>query len=172
MRAFALVSILALTLAACGEKPAGPAKAAEAAQEGSSLTFDAAGLPTFKPGLWDVTQRDSDGEVEHTQQCMGAEATQEVRDFVTRETEGCTKQVNRSGGALVVSGVCTQADVRTDMRVALKGSDTRSEMSIRMTVQNLRTKEAPTTMEMTATGRWVGACPAGVEPGEEVGGEG
>ena len=172
MRALALVSVLALTLAACGEKPEpAPAEAADAgsATESSALAFDAAGLPTFKPGLWNVTSREPDGEIDTYQQCMGNEANAEMREAITSESEGCTKQVSRAGGALIVSGVCEQHEVRTDMRLMIKGSDTRSSMTMKMTVQNLRTKEAPTTMEMKVDGRWVGACPAGVSPGEKIG---
>lgn len=174
MRALALVSVLALTLAACGEKPAASAEAdAEAAPatEVSALAFDASGLPKFKPGLWDVTTREPDGEVETYQQCMGEEANAEIREAVTGQTEGCTKQVNRAGGALMISGVCEQHQVRTNINYIIKGSDTRSSMTMRMTVQNLSTKEAPATMEMKAEGRWVGDCPSGVAPGERVGEE-
>lgn len=174
MRALALFPLLVLALAACGDKPAASsgAEPADAAPTGeaSNLSFDASGLPRFKPGLWEVRSTD-DGVPDNYQICMGEEANEQVREAVTRQPEGCNKTISRAGGALAISTACEQAGARTDMKLVIKGSDTRSSMTMRMTVTNPGAGEASATMELKADGRWIGACPAGLEPGDRVDGK-
>jgi len=174
MRALALFPVLALTLAACGDKPgassgAEPADAARAG-DASSLSFDAAGLPRFKPGLWEVRSTD-DGKPDNYQICMGEEANEEIREAVTGASEGCTRNVSRAGGALSLSVACELGGARNETSYVIKGSDTRSSTSMRMTIKDLSTNNVLTEMVSKSDGRWIGACPAGLEPGERVDGK-
>jgi len=165
-RSLALASVLALTLFACDRSADSEAVAAVPVGDASSLTFDADGLPKFKPGAWAFSQTD-DGESETYQVCLGAEATAEIREAVNSTPEGCTKDISRAGGALVVSGVCERGGIRSNMRFSVRGSDTRVSIAMQMSLQNAGSSEA-TPMEMKAEGRWIGPCPAGVEPGERI----
>jgi len=172
--AFASVLALGAGLAACGDKTAQPgeekaAAAGEAGAESSNLSFDASGMPLFKAGLWEsrgVGFGGEDDEVNRT--CVGPELDAETREQIFGESEGCTKTVDRARGGLRVTGVCEQADVRTDMTLTMVGTQTQRTFNMEMKVDNLRDPDPAVTHKMTVVGKYVGPCPAGMQPGDEM----
>lgn len=171
----ALASVLALSagLAACGDKTAQPGdeKAAakgEAAGEASNLSFDASGMPLFKAGLWESRSVGDGEDNEVTRTCVSAELDAETRQQLFGESEGCTKKIDRTRGGLRITGVCEQYDVRTDMTITMVGNQTQRTMTLEMKVDNLRDPEPATGHKMTVVGKYVGPCPAGMQPGEEM----
>jgi hypothetical protein len=162
-----LISAVLLALAACGKPEAAQTAAAppKAAASPAGLTLGADGVPRLRPGLWEVAKTD-DGETETTRECMGDEANAELREMLTRETPNC--KVQRSGGAhgLKVASDCVQSGVRIQTTFTLAGSDTAYDMSLGMHV--VKPDGSREGGEMTAKARWIGACPAGVEPGQTL----
>ncbi|MGA0606136.1 DUF3617 domain-containing protein [Phenylobacterium sp. VNQ135] len=166
-----LVLAAPLALAACNAKPeAETAAASDAAAKASApaerLTLGADGLPRFREGLWEVTKIDG-GEREVTKRCTGAEVNQEMREMLTRETPDC--KTDRSSGPLGirVHAVCDQGKgLKTETTMTMSGSSTSwsSTLGLYVVTPDGRRDGG----EMTMKARWIGACPAGVKPGEDV----
>lgn len=167
----AVVSLVALaSLAACSKPDAaeGPkgADAAAVAPSGPGFKLGGDGLPRIKPGLWEVVKTD-DGEVETTRHCAGAEVDAEVREMLTRETPGCKTERSASAAGLRVRAVCEQpGGLKSDATVAMTGSETAYDMTVG--IYMVKPDGAREGGDITAKARWIGACPAGVQPGEDV----
>lgn len=166
-------SLLALSLVACQDKASETAQgnAPEAAAPTERLALDTAGLPTFRAGLWEVVKTSSDEAGETTQECIGAEANAQLREMLTRDG-GPDCKVERSNTIFSqkVRADCAQAGgLRTDTTFEVSGSETRYTMKLAMYV--VKPDGTGDGGEEVAKARWIGACPAGVKPGEEVGGE-
>lgn len=169
MRALLLLTLPVLALASCGDGAASseaPADATPAEAARSALTFGDDGMPRFKPGLWEVTQRDG-GDVETWRQCVDEGLDPETRAALQQAAQaGCTRTMDRSGGGLAVVSRCERGGVKIDSSITMRGSQTHQtiEFRIRMDPGN----GAATETVMTGESRWVGDCPAGVQPGERV----
>lgn len=170
----AIASILTLSagLSACGDKAAAPAadkaEAAEAAATASNLSFDPKGMPIFKAGLWESTHLEGEEKGESTRMCVGPELDAETREQLFGEQPGCTKSVDRARGGLKVSAVCAQGGVNTKMNITMVGSQTEQLMTMDMAIDNTADAEPASTHKMVLKSRWVGACPAGMQPGDLV----
>lgn len=170
----AIASILTLSagLAACGDKTAAPgaekAKGAEAAATASNLSFDAQGVPIRKPGLWETVHVAGDhlGE-EPIRQCLG-DLDEEDRQQLFGESEHCKTTIDRARGGLRVHAVCSQAGVNTDSTMTLSGSDTEHTMALEVKIDNTADSAPASTIKTVTKSRWVGACPAGMQPGDLV----
>ena len=163
------VALLALvSLAACGktETADAPKGANGAVVMPARLTLGGDGLPRLKPGLWEVVKTD-DGEVETSRQCTGEEVDAEIRELLTRETPGCKTERAAGPGGLRVQALCEQVGgLKTDSTIVMTGSDMAYDMTIGIyVVKPDGTREGG---DITAKARWIGACPAGVKPGEAV----
>ena len=159
----ALVSLAARGQAGKAEAPKG-ADAAAVAPAGFKLGGD--GLPRVKPGLWEVVKTE-DGEMETTRHCTGEEVDAEVREMLTRETPGCKTERSAGPGGLRVKARCEQAGgLKTDATVTMTGSDTAYDMTLGLyVVKPDGTREGG---DVVAKARWIGACPPGAKPGEDV----
>jgi hypothetical protein len=162
----ALVALVSLTACSQPTTAAAPKGADAAAVVPAGLTLGGDGLPRVKPGLWEVVKTD-DGEVETTRHCTGAEVDAEVREMLTREVPGCRAERSASPSGLKVHAVCEQpGGLKTDSTVLMTGSDTAYDLTIGIyLVKPDGTREGG---DITAKARWIGACPAGVQPGEDV----
>jgi len=168
MRLPALSLVALVSLAACGkaEKAEAPTGADAAAVAPSGLVIGGDNLPRFKPGLWEVVQTE-DGKVETTRHCAGAEVDAEVREMLTRETPGCKTERSASPGGLRVKSLCDQAGgLKTDATIVMTGSETAYDMKIGLYLVNADGSRDGG--DIIAKAKWIGACPAGVKPGEDV----
>lgn len=170
--AFASVLVLGAGLAACGDKTAQPGdKAAakgEAAGEASNLAFDAGGMPIFKAGLWESRSVGGDDDGEVTRTCVGPELQAETREQLFGESEGCTKNIDRARGGIRVTGVCEQAGVKINTVLTMVGSQTKRTMTLEMGVDNTADAEPGSVHKMVVESKYVGPCPAGMQPGDEM----
>jgi hypothetical protein len=168
MRLSALTLLALISLTACGktETAEAPKGVDTAAAAPSGLVLGGDNLPRFKPGLWEVVQTE-DGEVETTRHCTGAEVDAEVREMLTRETPGCKTERSAGPRGLRVKALCEQAGgLKTDATVEMTGSETAYDMKIGIYLVNKDGSRDGG--DITAKAKWIGACPAGVKPGEDV----
>ncbi|PZQ62374.1 MAG: hypothetical protein DI570_11015 [Phenylobacterium zucineum] len=172
MRTFALTLLAAAGLAACGGKPAAdagqPADTASIAPAAvaSALTLDANNLPKFREGLWEAVQTE-DGESETSQHCVGPEIDAELREMLTRETPDCQTQRSATPAGLKIDAVCNQAGgLKTETKLVLTGSETNYDM--KLGIYLVKPDGARDGGETQVKAKWVGACPAGMKPGDEV----
>jgi hypothetical protein len=171
MRMLTLVLLASASVAACGAKPAADAgqavdTAAVAPAAGSALKLGADNLPRFREGLWEVVQTE-DGQSETSKRCVGAEIDGEMRELLTRETPTCKTQRSASSTGLKVNAVCEQAGgMKTETSLVMTGSDTAYDA--KLGIYLIQADGAREGGETTLKAKWVGACPAGMKPGDEV----
>lgn len=181
-RTLLLSATALLLLAGCGEKTDKPGaeKGGETAVAKAGGDEDTGvpplgpdGLPRFKPGLWQVVKTDSASKEgpETTRDCIGAEANKEVRElFNAPASPGCKKTTSKGIGGIMVAQDCEQSGMKVRSAISLAGSDTRYTMKIDM---RITTPDGKTDGGViTGKARWIGACPAGMKPGDstDVGG--
>ena len=161
-------------LVACGEKAPQPAAAAAAetasAPKGLSGTppLDAQGVPHFRPGLYEVVQTSPDTAPETTRECMGDKANAEVRKMLLDPPKpGCKVSRSTGAGGLTYHAVCDQNGAQNTLKLNVLGNDTAYKMTLALGITPVPGGERVETV-MTAHGRWIGACPAGMQPGDIV----
>lgn len=169
-----LASALALSagLAACGDKTAAPGEqnaAAKGDTPASNLSFDASGMPLFKAGLWESRTVEGGEEGEGvTRTCVGPELDAETRQQLFDDQPGCTKSIERANGGLRVKAVCEQSVVKTEMTVVMTGNQTQRTVALDVKVDDTSDPEPASVDRMVAEAKYVGACPAGMQPGDEM----
>jgi len=173
MRRVLFASLAALAVTACGPKgetaaaPSAGAAAADAAAitPAGGLTLGADNLPRFRAGLWEVVETE-DGETEVTRHCVGEEANAELRELLTSETPGCQTQRQASTAGIKLNAICSQGGLKTETSLVMTGSQTSYDMKLGIYVVTPDGKREGSDTTMKA--RWTGACPAGVQPGQDV----
>jgi len=170
MRLLTVLLLASASLAACGAKPGAdagqPADTAATAPAPSGLTLDANKLPKFREGLWEAVQTE-DGQSETSQRCVGPEIDAEMRELLTRETPDCRTQRSASPAGLKINAVCNQAGgLKTETSLVMTGSETAYDMKLGLYL--LQADGAREGGESTVKAKWIGACPAGMKPGDEV----
>jgi hypothetical protein len=168
MRRVLLVSLAALAVTACGkdEKAAAPPAAdAAAVVPAAGLTLGADNLPRFKAGLWEVVKTE-DGQTETSRHCVGEEANAEVREMLTRETPQCQTTRSATPAGIKVNATCDQGGLKTETALSMTGSPSAYDLKLGIYVVTPDGKREGGEVAMKA--RHVGACPAGVKPGEDV----
>jgi hypothetical protein len=168
MRLPSLALVALVSLAACSkpETAAAPKGADAAATAPAGLVLGGDGLPRVKPGLWEVVQTE-DGQVETTRHCTGAEVDAEVREMLTRETPGCKTERSANATGLRVKALCEQpGGLKTDATIVMTGSETAYDVSVGLYVLQPGGQREGGESKLKA--KWIGACPAGVKPGEDV----
>lgn len=159
MKTRSLIS-LAMVLALSAGLSAYGQPLAQNAARASNLTFDAQGVPIFRPGLWEVVDEDGDGQ----KVCLGAGLTYELREQLFTRREECTHNIDRSGGALRVSGTCAKDGMQIDADATIIGDQTRHVITLK--VGFVRAGQAPIGHTMVMQSRWLSACPAGMQQGD------
>jgi len=158
-------------LAACS--PAAKTGEAAPASETQAATVQPAGLklggdgvPRFRNGWWEIVSTE-EGQTETSHRCIGDEIDAEIREMLTRETPTCQTKRSASPSGLKVNAVCAQAGgLKTETDLAMTGSDVAYDVKLGIYV--VTPDGARDGGETTMKARWVGACPAGVKPGDEV----
>lgn len=169
MRAFVFPALAAISLSACNAKPEAETGAstdtAAKPTVAEALVMGADGLPRFREGLWEVTKIDG-GEREVTKHCAGAELQSDMREMLTREAPGCKSERTSGPLGIKVRGVCEQGELKTETNLTMSGSATAWNMTLG--IHLLMPDGGREGGEMTMKARWIGACPAGMKPGDEV----
>lgn len=166
MRPILISTAALLALAACGQPDASTAQAPKTAAAGPALSLGADGLPRFRPGAWEVTKTE-DGETEISRHCTGAEMDAEIRNLLTRETPDCKATRSASPRGLKVTAVCSQpGGLKIESNLAMTGSETAYDLKLGL--YSILPSGERNGGEMTAKAKWIGLCPAGVKPGEDI----
>lgn len=165
------ISAAVLALAACGQQQTAneSADTGEKTVADGGLTLGADGVPQFRPGAWEIVEA-GDGGKEARRECVGGEATPQLREMVTRDYPKECKVDHESGSdRFYLKASCPQNGLTIDSELDLKGSDTQFEMKFGafVTMPDGKRQGGGTTL----SGRWVGECPAGVQPGQQIGGD-
>jgi len=172
MRKLVISSAALLALGACGQQPT--ANESANASEAVSGTTDGAlklggdGVPQFRAGAWEVKEA-GEGGSETRLECLGPEAAPQLREMMTRNYPAeCKVERNSSSERVYIKASCPQNGLVIDSEMDLKGSDTAFELKFGAFVTKPDgSRDGGVT---TATSRWIGECPAGVQHGEEIGG--
>lgn len=169
-----LVSVLAIAVAACsgggesGNSASGPDGVSTTTT--GKLTLGEDGVPKFKPGLWEMTAAEEGKPAETTKSCLGEDSNESVREAVTREFDKECKVDRRSGSeGIYIKASCPMNGMDTDALTEIKGSDENFEMKVEIDLS--MPDGSKHRSAIAAKGRWIGECPAGMKPGDEVGGD-
>lgn len=156
-------------LSSCGQSADEFQAAPPAAASAGKLQLDARGVPKFRAGLWEVTRSDSSspGETELEKECIGENASEELARALNSESDNCT--VSKSGGAsgIRVVSECLQSGSKIKSELSISGGDTAYEMRLKIGIVTPDGKSSGG--ETIDKARWIGACPAGMSPGDSVG---
>jgi len=174
---FIVPVLLTLSLAACQQEGAGTDGAAtqnnaQAAEEGKGAPPMAAdGTPEFRAGMWEATSQEDGKEPKTTRYCAGPDGATGYKELIARfEGTGQDCKVDRSTGAngLQIKSECKQGRATVESELTLAGTETSYEMAMSSHVVLPDGKRQGGGAK--SSGQWLGECPAGVEPGEEIGG--
>jgi hypothetical protein len=168
MRLPSLALAALASLAACGKAPEAetPNGADAAPAAPASLKLGDDGLPRMRAGLWEVVKTDG-GETETTRHCAGAEVDAEMREMMTRDAPGCRMERSAGPTGIRIKGVCEQAGgLKTETDFVMTGSESAYDMKLGIyLVKPDGTREGG---DVVAKAKWIGACPAGATPGEDI----
>ncbi|QPQ55123.1 DUF3617 family protein [Allosphingosinicella flava] len=168
---YLVISAAALALAACGQQQdsngsAEAGKTGETAAADGALKIGADGVPQFRPGAWEMTES-GDNANETRRECLGADANPQLREELTRSyPKECKVERDSNSGRLFVKASCPQNGLTIDSEIEVTGSDTAMNMRIGAFVTMPDGKRQGG--ETRIVGRWVGQCPAGVQPGDSI----
>ena len=150
-----LLSAGALSLAAAAAALAGP-------------TF-----PARKPGLWEMRSTEKSGGRESisVQQCADTATDKALQEYGLSQPKMnrkfCKEEMrNEAGKMLVHTEVCKQSDTRMTRRIIISGDFNAAYRVESHTVYEPVPKSAPPNDDVVAEMRWMGACPAGMKPGD------
>lgn len=170
-------ALLVLSLAACQQQGAGndanaSRRDAQAAEEGAGAPPLAAdGTPQFRAGMWEVTSQEQGKEPKNVRHCAGDDGATQFKELVGRleggEGEKCEADRITGPNGLQIKSQCQQSGLTVENELTLSGTETSYEMAMSTYVVLPDGKRQGGSV--TASGRWAGACPAGVRPGDKIG---
>lgn len=171
MRVYAVLGLSVLALTACSKKndkvAAAPGDAAPAASDAPVPGPMAA--PKRKPGLWSQTVS-SDGSSQTMKLCLDAATEAKLSVWGGQATaDMCAKNTFvRTPTGFTFDSVCDMgaAGKITTKGVGTGNFDTRYEIKATSVTTGSSMAQANGPHEMTITGTWDGACPAGMKPGD------
>lgn len=171
MRVYAVLGLSVLALTACSKKDdkvaAATGDAAPAA--GNAPVPGPMAAPKRKPGLWSQTVS-SDGSSQTMKLCLDAATEAKLSVWGGQATaDMCAKNTFvRTPTGFTFDSVCDMgaAGNITTKGVGTGNFDTRYEIKATSVTTGSSMAQANGTHEMTITGTWDGACPAGMKPGD------
>jgi hypothetical protein len=141
----------------------------------ASATAQTADFPPRKPGLWQVDMAMQGGQMpaQQMKMCIDASTDAEMHKLGMNASQGMCEQpsINRSGSTVTVDATCKMAETKATTHAVTKFSgDTAYHTDV-------TTKFDPPMMgrsesAMTQDAKWVGACPADMQPGDLLMGNG
>lgn len=171
MRVYAVLGLSLLALTACSKKDdkvaaatgdAGPAA-------GAAPVSGPMAAPKRKPGLWSQTVA-SEGNSQTIKLCLDAATEAKLSVWGAQAgSEACAQNTfMRTATGFSFDSVC---DMGPAGKITTKGVgsgdfDTRYEIKATSVTTGASMGQANGTREMTITGTWDGACPAGMKPGD------
>ncbi len=148
---------------------------------GLALALLAAGAaalagPTFparKPGLWEMRSAQKTGEKEPmtVQQCADSATDKALQEYgLTRpqmNRKFCKEEMrNEAGKMLVHTETCKQSGSTMTRRIVISGDFNVAYRVESHTVYDPKPRTPPPDEDLVADMRWMGACPAGLKPGD------
>lgn len=163
--------IIVAGLAGCGERQAqqeGGSAATPPAEVADKLRLDTKGIPQFRPGLWDVVSTDSTipDKIDHERHCLGETASEELAKALAAPSPDCKAERSGDARSIKVTSNCEQNGVKIRSELALAGGEAKYEMRLKMGV--VMPDGTTDGGEIVAKAHWIGACPAGMAPGDTV----
>lgn len=128
-------------------------------------------LPKRKPGLWEIvgTSDHREGAPQTTRMCTD-DKTQDLLSRLSDQVgkNKCSKRdVQNQGTQVVTDSVCTIAQSQVTSHTVMTFDSTTS-FTIQMHSHFEPALFGKTESNSTQSGKWVGACPADMKPGEMV----
>jgi hypothetical protein len=123
-------------------------------------------MPTRKPGLWEVTMSSNGRTNLVVQQCVDRSTDQALLQSAGPiSVAACAKRdVQQSGNTLTIDSTCTVDGKPATSHAVVTGSfDSAYTMDITAKGEGLQSG-----LNMTLTGKWMGACLAGQQPGDVI----
>jgi len=150
-----LLSAGALSLLAAAAALAGPA------------------FPARKPGLWEMrsSEKAAGQQTFTVQQCADTATDKALQEYGLSQPKMnrkfCKEEMrNEAGKLLVHTEVCKQSETTLTRRIVMSGDFNVAYRVESHTVYEPVPKPAPRTDDIVAEMRWLGACPAGMKPGD------
>jgi hypothetical protein len=127
-------------------------------------------LPARKPGEWAIKitpKAASVGPTMTTKLCLDAASDKALMEKGLAMSSGCTTQQSRDAtGNLVIDATCDIGGRKIKAHSVVSG-DFQSQYKIHIVSDSEGGNPAlPKHSEMTQVATWIGACPAGMKPGD------
>ncbi len=131
-------------------------------------------FPERKPGLWEMRTNAEgprkDKEMVVTQ-CADAATDKALQEYGLSQPKMnrkfCKEQMrNEAGKMLVHTEVCKQSETTVTRRIVISGDFNSAYRVQSHTTYEPMPKTSPPRDDMVAEMRWLGACPAGMKPGD------
>jgi hypothetical protein len=127
-------------------------------------------LPARKPGQWEMKMTPKTAGAAPTmttQLCLDAASDKAIMAQGLAMSTGCTTQQSRDGsGNLVIDATCTIGDRKSKTHSVVSG-DFQSHYTIDVVSDSVGGNPAlPKHSEIAQDATWVGACQAGMQPGD------
>ena len=129
-------------------------------------------FPARKPGLWEMRSSEKGGEQSITvQQCADTATDKALQEYGLSQPKMNRKfckeaMSNEAGKMLVHTEVCKQSDTTVTRRIVMSGDFNVAYRVESHTVYEPVPKSPPPRDDIVAEMRWMGACPAGMKPGD------
>jgi hypothetical protein len=127
----------------------------------------AQGLPARKPGLWEITMQVTNAPSQTMRQCVDARTDAQMQRFGKGlGREQCTREsMRRDGDRYLGESECTVGASTMTSRSVFAGNFAkayRGEVESRYVPPIAGVSQS----KLTVNARWIGACPAGWQPGD------
>ncbi|WP_225782547.1 DUF3617 family protein [Xenophilus sp. Marseille-Q4582] len=131
------------------------------------------GFPPRKPGLWEMrsVQKAGAKEAMTVQQCADSATDKALQEYGLAQPQMnrkfCKEEMrNEAGKMLVHTETCRQSGTTMTRRIVISGDFNVAYRVESHTVYDPKPRTPPPDEDLVADMRWLGACPAGMKPGD------